>query len=235
LFVGLLHRVRVDGCLEEEARMGTAFSGWPAEALDFYRGLEADNSKAYWTDHKHVYETSVLGPMQALLEDLAEEFGEARVFRPYRDIRFSADKSPYKTAIGATLASGGYVQLSASGLGVGAGCHVMAPDQLARFRSAIDDDRAGAALEAAIAEVESTGVEVTARERLKRVPRGLDPEHPRADLLRDKDLAAWKNWPVAPWLHTRAAEQRVVDALRASRPLTDWLDAHVGPPTAALR
>lgn len=215
--------------------MGTAFTGWPAEALDFYRGLEADNSKAYWTEHKHVYETSVLGPMEALLGDLADEFGEARVFRPYRDIRFSADKSPYKTAIGATLASGGYVHLSASGLGVGAGCHVMAPDQLARFRSAIDDDRAGAALEAAIAAVESRDVEVTTRERLKRVPRGFDPGHPRAELLRDKDLTAWKDWPVAPWLHTGAAGQRVVDVLRAARPLTDWLDAQVGPATAALR
>lgn len=215
--------------------MGTAFTGWPAEALDFYRGLEADNSKAYWTEHKHVYETSVLGPMEALLEDLEEEFGQARVFRPYRDIRFSADKSPYKTAIGATLASGGYVQLSARGLGVGAGCHMMAPDQLARFRSAIDDDRSGAALVTAIAEVEESGVEVTTHDRLKRVPRGFDPEHPRADLLRDKDLAAWKDWPLEPWLHTGGAEQRVVDTLRASRPLTDWLDAHVGPAVPAVR
>ena len=215
--------------------MGTGFSGWPAEAIDFYRGLEADNSKAFWAEHKLVYETSVLGPMEALLEDLADEFGEARIFRPYRDIRFSADKSPYKTAIGATLASGGYVQLSARGLGVGAGCHMMAPDQLARFRSAVADDRAGAALVAAIAEVEDSGVEVTTRERLKRVPRGFDAEHPRADLLRDKDLAAWKDWPVEPWLHTGAAEDHVVDALRASRPLTGWLDAHVGPATAAIR
>jgi uncharacterized protein (TIGR02453 family) len=212
--------------------MSAAFTGWPTEALDFYRGLEADNSKSYWTEHKHVYEASVLGPMEALLEDLTEEFGEAHVFRPYRDIRFSADKSPYKTAIGATLASGGFVQLSARGLGVGAGCHMMAPDQLARFRSAVSDDRAGTALVAAIAEVEDSGVEVTTRERLKRVPRGFDAEHPRADLLRDKDLAAWKDWQVEPWLHTGAAEEQVVDALRASRPLTDWLDAHVGPSTA---
>ena len=212
-----------------------SFTGFPSAALDFYDDLEMDNSKSFWTEHKQVYETSVLGPMEALLEDLAEEFGEARIFRPYRDIRFSADKSPYKTAIGATLGSGGYVQLSARGLGVGAGCHMMAPDQLARFRSAVADDRAGAALVAAIAEVEDGGVEVTTRERLKRVPRGFDAEHPRAELLRDKDLAAWKDWPVEPWLHTGAAEEHVVDALRVSRPLTDWLDAHVGPATAAIR
>ncbi len=89
-----------------------AFKGWPVEALEFYEGLEADNSKVYWTDHKDTYTTAVHGPMAALLSDLAPEFGEGRVFRPYRDVRFSADKSPYKTSIAATVGSG-YVQLSA--------------------------------------------------------------------------------------------------------------------------
>ncbi|KRE26118.1 DUF2461 domain-containing protein [Agromyces sp. Soil535] len=208
------------------------FTGWPGRALEFYSGLEADNSKAYWTAHRSEYDTFVLGPMQALLEDLEGEFGEGRIFRPYRDIRFSADKTPYKTAIGATLGGSGYVHFSASGLGVGAGCHVMAPDQLARFRAAVEEDLSGEALIAAVAALEADGVSVTARERLKRVPRGVDPEHPRADLLRDKDLAAWIEWPVSPWLHTAAAEDRVAEALRASRPLTDWLDAHVGPSAA---
>jgi uncharacterized protein (TIGR02453 family) len=212
--------------------MMTTFAGWPEAALEFYRGLEADNSKAYWTAHKAVYEAAVLAPMQALLDDLADEFGEPRLFRPYRDIRFSADKSPYKTAIGATLGGSGYVQLSASGLGVGAGCHMMAPDQLARFRAAIDDDESGEALVAAIDEVKRNGVAVTARDRLKGVPRGFDPAHPRAELLRDKDLAAWKDWPVEPWLHTAEAKTRVTEALRTSRPLTTWLDEHVGPSTS---
>lgn len=205
------------------------FTGWPAAAVEFYRGLEADNSKAYWTAHRAQYDTLVLAPMEALLHDLGGEFGEGRIFRPYRDIRFSADKSPYKTAIGATLGGAGYVQFSASGLGVGAGCHVMAPDQLARFRAAVDADDSGEALVVAVAAVRADGVSVTAREQLKRIPRGMDPEHPRADLLRDKDLAAWVEWPVAPWLHTPAAADRVTEALRGATPLTDWLDAHVGP------
>ena len=83
-----------------------SFEGWPAEALDFYDGLGADNSKAYWTEHKAVYEEMVLGPMTELLEELALEFGEPRIFRPYRDIRFSKDKSPYKTHIAATIGDG---------------------------------------------------------------------------------------------------------------------------------
>ena len=96
-----------------------AFSGWPEEALDFYDGLTADNTKTYWTGHKAVYEEKVLGPMAELTEELAAQFGEPKLFRHYRDVRFSADKTPYKTHIGAVLGGTGYVQLSAEGLAAG--------------------------------------------------------------------------------------------------------------------
>ena len=100
-----------------------AFSGWPEEALDFYDGLAADNTKTYWTAHKAVYTDKILAPMTELTEELAAEFGEPKIFRPYRDIRFSKDKTPYKTHIGATIGASCYVQLSVEGLGVrGAGC-----------------------------------------------------------------------------------------------------------------
>src|ERR1700760_159005 len=93
-----------------------AFDGWPDEALAFYAGLEDDNSREYWTSRKAVYQEKVLRPMEELLEELAPRFGESKLFRPYRDIRFSPDKTPYKTHIGATLGSVYYVQLSAGGL-----------------------------------------------------------------------------------------------------------------------
>src|ERR1051325_11582899 len=83
-----------------------AFRGWPAEALEFYEGLEADNSRTYWLAHKDVYDKQVQAPMADLLADLAAEFGVGKIFRPNRDVRFSADKSPYKTAIGAQLERG---------------------------------------------------------------------------------------------------------------------------------
>ena len=113
-----------------------SFQGWPAEALEFYDGLEADNSKVYWTEHKALYEEAVLGPMTALVEELAPEFGDPKIFRPYRDVRFSKDKSPYKTNIGAVVGDG-YIQLSSSGLAAGSGMYVMAPDQLDRYRAAV--------------------------------------------------------------------------------------------------
>lgn len=206
-----------------------AFRGWPAEALEFYDGLQADNSKTYWTANKGVYELQVHAPMLELLAELEPEFGRGKIFRPYRDMRFSADKTPYKTAIGATLETGGYIQLSADGLAAGSGMYVMAADQVARYRQAIADDRSGTALEAAIAEIESHGIDVSGHDRLKSAPRGYPKEHPRIELLRNKGLVAWKQWPVAAWLGTAKAKDRVVDFLRAAQPLDEWLDRHVGP------
>ncbi|MEZ0089050.1 DUF2461 domain-containing protein [Streptacidiphilus sp. EB129] len=204
------------------------FKGWRAEALEFYEGLEDDNSKSFWTAHKAVYEAEVYTPMAELLTELEDEFGEGKIFRPNRDVRFSADKSPYKTAIGATLSRGGYVQLSADGLGAGAGYHMMSADQLERYREAVAEEVTGEELLRVIAGVEAHGIGVSSRDPLKTAPRGYAKDHPRIALLRNKDLVGWRQWPVEPWLGTAAAKRHVVDFLRHSRPLTEWLDAHVG-------
>lgn len=206
----------------------TGFRGWPAEAVEFYEGLEADNSRAYWQDHKDVYEQKVRAPMDALLADLAPRFGEGRIYRPYRDVRFSRDKSPYKTAIAASLAHGGYVQLSADGLMAGSGMYMMATDQLDRYRRAVDDDRSGLALEKRVDRLRAAGCEVGAHDTLKTAPRGYAKDHPRIELLRTKGLVVWKQWPVGAWLGTAKAKDRVVELLDGSQPLNRWLDQHVG-------
>ena len=210
-----------------------AFTGWPVEAVEFFEGLEADNTRTYWQSNKAVYDRCVRAPLDALLADLAPEFGEGKVFRPYRDVRFSKDKSPYKTNIAATLAGGGYVSLSAEGLGAGAGTYHMAADQLERYRRAVDDDRTGAELVDLVGALRERGIEVTSHDQLKTAPRGYPKDHPRIDLLRHKGLVAWRSWPVAAWLGTAKAETRVVELLRDARPLCAWLDANVGPSVSA--
>lgn len=205
------------------------FHGWPVESLEFYEGLEADNSKAYWTDHKTVYESHVHEPMSELLAELADEFGDGKIFRPYRDMRFSADKSPYKTNIGATLSRGGYIQLSVQGLAAGTGYYMMAPDQIDRYRKAVNDERTGTQLQRTLSALEKQGIEITVRDALKTAPRGYPKDHPRADLLRNKGLIAWYEWPVERWLETPAAKDRIVWFFRAAMPLREWLDTHVGP------
>jgi uncharacterized protein (TIGR02453 family) len=207
-----------------------AFHGWPAEALDFYEGLAADNSKTYWTTHREIYDELVLAPMMDLLAELGPEFGESKVFRPYRDVRFSADKSPYKTAIAATIGAG-YIQLSVDGLGAGSGMWRMAPDQLARYREAVASDDGGSALEQVIAEVGTGSIDVGGHESLKTAPKGYSSDHPRIELLRYKGLVAWNQWSPAAWLGTAAAKQRLIEFFRTTRPLEAWLDTYVGPST----
>ena len=204
-----------------------AFRGWPVEAVEFYEGLLADNSKTYWQAHKTTYDEDVKAPMLALLAELEPAWGAGKIFRPYRDVRFSADKTPYKTHIGALLDGGGYIQLGADGLAAGCGVWHLDGDGLKRYRAAVDDDSSGEQVVGLVADLRAKGIDVIARESLKTVPRGFDREHPRGDLLRHKGLAAWKDWPVGAWLGTAKARTRVEEFLTAARPLNDWLDRHV--------
>jgi uncharacterized protein (TIGR02453 family) len=205
-----------------------AFQGWPAEALEFFEGLEVENSKAYWQRNKDAYDAIVRAPMEALLSELEPTWGEGKIFRPYRDVRFSADKSPYKTHIGAVVGDG-YVQLGADGLAAGSGMWEMAPDQLERYRESVDDARSGTALERVVADARAAGLEVMGHGVLKTAPRGYPKDHPRIELLRNKGLVTWRAWPVAAWLGTRAALDRIEDFLRLSEPMNGWLRTHVGP------
>ena len=207
-----------------------SFQGWPEAALDFFEGLELDNSKAYWTARRVIYDEAVLAPMTQLTEELAAEFGDVKIFRPHRDIRFSADKSPYRTEIGARVGSA-YIRLSAAGLAAGNGMFHLAPDQLSRFRDGVADDLRGTELQRIIAALDGHGLTLIGHEVLKSAPRGYPADHPRIGLLRHKGLAAYKEWPVEPWLATAAAGDHVMEFLVATGPLTDWLDAHVGPST----
>lgn len=208
-----------------------AFRGWPAEAIEFFEGLEADNSKTYWQDHKAEYEEIVRGPMEELLRELAPAFGAGKIFRPYRDVRFSANKAPYKTNIAATVANGGYISLSSEGLGVGSGYYMPASDQLERFRAAIDDDKTGPQLVKLVDATRKKGLQVEGHDALKTAPKGYPKDHPRIELLRQKGLITWKQWPVAAWLGTAQAKKRIVDVFVEAKPLNAWLDKHIGPST----
>jgi uncharacterized protein (TIGR02453 family) len=204
------------------------FQGWRAEALEFFEGLEADNSKTYWEQNRTIYDTLVRAPMEALLEELEPEWGPGRIFRPYRDIRFSVDKSVYKTHIAATVGDG-YVQLTAGSLGAGAGMWEMTSDQLDRYRRAVSEERSGSKLVDVVGEVRAAGLELAGHDVLKSAPRGYPKDHPRIELLRFKGLIAWREWQAGPWLGTRRALDRVAEFFRLSAPLIAWLKAHVGP------
>ncbi len=204
------------------------FAGFPLAGLDFYEDLEADNSKAFWTAHKDVYDSAVREPMAALVAELEADFGPAKIFRPYRDVRFAKDKTPYKDHQGAVVhaapGAGWYVQIGAPGLFVAAGIYSAAPDQLARLRATIDDEVRGPELEKILADVAAAGYTVGG-DKLKTQPKGYAADHPRIDLLRHKSLVVSREFGAPDWLPTRRAATEIRTSWETLRPVMEWIAA----------
>lgn len=212
----------------------SGFSGFPLAGLDFYEDLEADNSKAFWNARKEEYETSVKAPMLALTTELEPAFGAAKIFRPYRDVRFAKDKTPYKNHQGAYVSvapsTGWYVQIGAAGLYVAGGFYGGSSEQVAQLRSTIDHEVRGPELEKILAKLVRAGYTIGG-EQLKTKPKGYDADHPRIGLLRHKALICHREFGAPPWLDKPRAAKEIRTAWETMRPLVDWLGAVVSGAT----
>jgi uncharacterized protein (TIGR02453 family) len=209
------------------------FAGFPREAVSFLRELEANNDREWFRAHKAEWQRYLDEPIRGLGAALSD-FGAAKTFRPYNDTRFHA-RPPIKEQVGLALGTGGgagsYVELSLDGVLVAAGLYEPQSDQLARLRAAIEDGRRAGGLTRALRTAERAGLQLGEPE-LKRAPRGVDPSHPRIDLLRRRRMVVYRREPLGEWVHSEAFEQRVRALLEAAAPLVRWLREHVGPSTA---
>jgi len=202
------------------------FTGFPVAALDFYDDLELDNTRSFWAARKSVYDEAVRAPMTALVDALSEEFGPGKVFRPYRDVRFSKDKTPYKDHQGGFVAAGPstgwYVEVGAPGVRVGAGVYRADPVPLAAIRSAVAHALTGSELVGILTALERDGWQ---REGLtvRTTPRGWPADHPRIELLRHKSLYVGRSYGFEAVVHTAALLDRVRDDWRVTRPLVEWV------------
>ncbi len=210
----------------------TTFQGITAGAFEFYEELQDNNNREWWQEHRDRYQSLVKEPLASLLAELEPRFGPGKLFRPNRDIRFSEDKSPYKTAQGAVASVqegvGYYLQISADGLLVGGGYHSHTPAQLDRYRNSVDASGTGEALRQIVEAVAAAGFAVEG-EKLKTVPRGYAREHPRAELLKHKSLSASVTLGRPDWLATPAAAQDIAGLWEDLRPLVDWVSRHAAP------
>ena len=211
------------------------FSGIPADAFDFYDELRAENTRTWWQANTARYAASVREPLEALLDALEDEFGPAKLYRANRDVRFSADKSPYKDHQGALATTvpgmGFYLQVNRDGLMTGGGFYPTGPDQLPRLRAAIDAPRSGQELQRVVDDLTGDGFELGGDQVATR-PRGVPADHPRLDLMRFKNLIAKREHGAPGWASTPEVVDHVRADWRSVRPLVDWLTEHVGASTA---
>lgn len=207
---------------------GVSFTGFPHAAVDFYLALEEDNSREFWAARRADYEQHVRGPMTALLAELEGSFGAGKVFRPHRDVRFSADKTPYKTHQGGYVATaestGWYAEVSADGFRIGAGCYRMDSRRLRSYRAAVADERRGRELERIVDGLQGAGWEIGG-DQLRTAPRGVPRDHPRIGLLRHRALTAMRWEPDGDVVTTPLLLDEVRRRWEELRPLVDWLAA----------
>jgi uncharacterized protein (TIGR02453 family) len=212
------------------------FDGFSRDSFAWFEGLARDNTKSWFTAHRETYDREVRGALDAMLEELADDFGgRVKLFRQNRDIRFSRDKSPYKTRTYGVILdrphsrAALYVEISAEGLFAGTGYHMLDAAQLERFRYAVLYDRSGPELERAVEAVHSKGIETFGGGALKTAPRGYPRDHPRVHLLRHKSLVAGSRLkPRARGIGRDAALDHARTTWTACEPLNAWLDEHVG-------
>jgi uncharacterized protein (TIGR02453 family) len=209
-----------------------AFRGFPPEAIEFLRELEANNDRDWFKANRARYDEYIVGPATALGEDLSD-LGRPKLFRPWNDTRFHAAppiKEQVGLAVGYEGAGGFYVELSLDGVLVAAGLHNPAPDQVERLRRGIDAGRTASALTRAIATARDAGLDLNEPDLVKG-PRGYPADHPRADLLRRRRLTVARRYEVGAWVSKPTAGKRIREGLDAATPLVRWLRAHVGPST----
>jgi uncharacterized protein (TIGR02453 family) len=193
-------------------------------AVRFLKALKANNTKAFFDAHRADYEREILAPLRELVDIAEPRYGPGRVMRQHRDLRFSRDKTPYRTT--ASMWAGGvggvYLQLSTGGLEVGGGLYEPSRDQLARARQAIaEHPDAADELAAGLQTLADEGYEL-AGSSLKTAPRGFPPDHPHIELLRLCHYAALRHLPASATL------DEIQQAWVGVQPLLDWIDSHVG-------
>jgi uncharacterized protein (TIGR02453 family) len=209
---------------------------WPPDALEFLRELEDNNDSAWFKANRRRYDEQLLGPARELAGKLTD-LGRPRFFRPYNNLRFRPGrpiKEQLGVAIGYGAAGGFYFELSLDGLLVAAGLHQPAPDQLERFRAAMDDDRKAQGYERGLDTARRAGLK-PAEPELKRAPRGYPMDHRRIDHLRRRQLTVSHRHALEPWLHEPACDERIRHELRAARPVVKWLAETVGPSTRSVQ
>ena len=207
-----------------------SFTGF-GEAIEFFEGLAANNSSAYWRAHKADFDRAIGEPLVRLADDLEDEFGPIHRFRPQRDVRFSPDKRPYqefcsmaaeRDPVGSVL----YFQLGLDGLMVAGGRWHPDTATLQRFRLAVDHPEVAESFDRILAGFRADAFDLDG-DPLTTAPRGWPRDHPRIDLLRLRNLALHKVLEPGPWLHTSQCATIVADAWRTLMTWNRWLDDHV--------
>lgn len=222
------------------------FVGFPEEGLRFLSGLKKNNNREWFEARKDVYREQVAAPAQAFVVALGRRLqvisngiifdtrlnGSGSVMRIYRDTRFSKDKTPYKDWLGIFFWEGKlkkmenpgyYVHIDPKGSFVAAGHYHFTKSFFEPYRDAVVHTRRGKDLENILASLGRVKGLVIGGDKGKRVPRGFDPDHPRAELLKHRGLYTYTEPIARKYLTTPEFVDLSLSWCKKMAPLQNWL------------
>ncbi len=218
----------------------TQFQGFPKETFSFLSELSSNNHKAWFDANKDRFRRVVEQPVQEFVSAMCARLIHAfmdikhlygKIFRIHRDIRFSKDKTPYKTHIGIRFSEDAskscavplfYVQLEAERLLFATGQKEFEGEALDRYRTAVMDAQTGRMLDTLVKKMRHNGAGLQG-EQLQKVPRGYPANHDRADLLRFKGLYIERSLPVTQQVCGPECVEVCLEQFASGKPLYDWL------------
>ena len=220
------------------------FNGFSLEAIAFLKELSQNNNRQWFQKNKTIYkkylEPAGIAFNSAIQERLSDLFGDefnGKIFRIYRDIRFSKDKTPYNPHIrmlfypantaGCSENPCFYFSLETDRVITGAGIHQFSKLFLERFRQAVVDDKAGNELEKLLNRYREKKGYYQDVPQLKRIPPGYDKSFPRAQLLKQKGLVVWNRQSLDEVISTPAFVDVISKKFISIRPVFDWLITNV--------
>jgi uncharacterized protein (TIGR02453 family) len=220
------------------------FSGFSRETTAFFAGLAVNNTKLWFDEHRHEFQTYVMTPAQLFVEAMGERLralvpdiiADPRVnrslFRLNRDVRFSNDKTPYKTHLAFWFwegtrprmeNSGFYFHIEPDSIMTGSGLYFFPKPLLAAYRQAVVHPVYGPQLVEAIAAVRSKpGYDVWGK-HYKKVPAGFDPKHANSELLLYDGMTAFLEEPVPDDLFSGKIVDFVFERFAQMAPIERWV------------
>ena len=224
------------------------FSGFPKAAFKFFKDLENNNTREWFEENRGVFEKSVMGPAQDFVMEMGEKLKSVRpkivaipkvdksIFRIYRDVRFSKDKTPYKTHLGIFLWEGPrkklgnpgfYLQFDKSTFLVAGGLHSLPDDLLKSYRDAVSDPRKGNEIRKILNKLAKNSNYKLGGSHYKRVPRDYDPDNPNADLLLHNGLYVYSERSIPKETYKRDFLDYSYNIFKEMFPLHEWLVKNV--------
>jgi uncharacterized protein (TIGR02453 family) len=220
------------------------FSGFSKQTIKFFKDLKNNNSKQWFEQNRDIFDNHVILESQLFVISMGQKLQkiapdivaipktDKSIFRIYRDVRFSKDKSPYKTHLGILFWEGPFKKMENSGfyfhlepakLFLGVGMHIIPKNLLQIYRESVIHSEYGLSLTKAIKKVEKNASYKIGWKQYKKTPRGFGEDHVNAEYLLYGGMGFQYEEPLPDMIYTKEILDYAYEKFKDMSPIHTWL------------